>query len=117
MKPIVLILEDNILLAFDLADMVRDELAGEPVVVSSVAAALEIEPESLAFAFLDINVVDGKTYPVARSLIKNGIPFIFVSANERSTLPLDLRNSPSCLKPAERAPLVLQTKALSGAFN
>jgi two-component SAPR family response regulator len=117
MKPIVLIVEDNIILAFELADMVKDELHAEPVVVSKVAEALEIDPESLAFAFLDINVMDGKTYPVARSLLKSSVPFIFVSGNDIISLPADLIDMPFFSKPALKEPLMKMTRSLSNVFN
>jgi CheY-like chemotaxis protein len=117
MKPIVLIVEDNIILSMDMSEMVRDELHAQPVVVSRVAEALEIDAESLSFAFLDINVIDGKTYPLARRLLKKGIPFIFVTGNARDSVPTDLRNMPFFLKPAERIPLIEMTKSLSNAFN
>jgi DNA-binding LytR/AlgR family response regulator len=114
MKPHVLILEDDFLLA---ANLVQDDLKGEPIGISTVAEALQIIPDRIALAFLDIEVRDGKSYPVARKLMENNIPCIIVSGNQQSLLPADLRQLPFLSKPVAAGRLVRLAKALSSAFH
>jgi DNA-binding LytR/AlgR family response regulator len=65
MKPNVLIVEDDFLLAANLEDVVQEDLLAEPIGVSTVAQALEIIPDGVQFAVLDIEVRDGQTFSVA----------------------------------------------------
>jgi two-component SAPR family response regulator len=117
MKPHVLILEDDFLLAAHMEEIVQDDLNGEPIGVSTVAEALEIIPDDIVMAFLDIEVRDGKSYPVARKLINNSIPCIIMSGNEQSSLPEDLKDVPFLSKPVAPGRLVRLTRALSSAFH
>ena len=73
----VLIVEDEMLIAFDLADEV--ERAGGKVIgpFSSVGAALRaLRSESVEGAILDANLADRDIAPVAIALINQGIPVI-----------------------------------------
>ena len=81
MKPNVLIVEDDFIQAANLAEVVQQDLDAEPLAVASVSEALKVIPDNIDLAILDIELVDGKSYPVARKLIHNEIPVIFVSAN------------------------------------
>jgi two-component SAPR family response regulator len=116
MKPHVLILEDNFLLAENLCEVVERHLDGEPVAVSTVSEALGKIPHNIDLAFLDIELADGKSYPAARKLKQNNIPFIFVSGNERASLPDDLKDMPFLSKPVPAGRLVRLYRALSRAF-
>ena len=117
MKPHVLILEDNFFLSQNLAEIVQQELDGEPVAVSTVAEALKCNPDEIAFAFLDIELLDGNSYPAARKLMLHNIPFIFVSGNERASLPEDFKDIPLLSKPVSTGRLVRLSKAMSPVFN
>lgn len=117
MKPHVLILEDDFLLAANLEDIVQQDLKAEPIGVSTISEALKIIPDNLALALLDVEVRDGKSYPVARKLIENCIPFIIVSGNNPTSLPEDLKNSPFLTKPVATGKLVWLAKTLSDAFR
>lgn len=117
MKPHVLILEDNFLLAENLAEIVQEDLKGEPRPVCTVSEALKIIPDDIALAFLDIELLDGKSYPAARKLMQHNIPFIFVSGNERASLPVEFKDIPLLSKPVPAGQLVRLSKALSNAFN
>ena len=94
MKPNVLSVEDDFIQAANLAEVVQQDLDAEPVAVASVTEALKIIPDDIDLASLDIELVDGKSYPVARKLIDNEIPVIFVSANARAFRPDDLKDIP-----------------------
>lgn len=117
MKPHVLILEDDFLLAANLEEVVQEDLKAAPIGVSTVAEALKIIPDDIALAFIDIEVRDGKSYPVARKLLKHSIPCIIVSGNEQSSLPDDLKDVPFLPKPVATGRLVRLAKALSSAFH
>jgi two-component SAPR family response regulator len=93
------------------------ELGGEPVAVATVVEALEIITDHIDFTFLDIELSDGTSYPAAKKLMLNHIPFIFVSGNERVSLPDDFRDLPFLSKPVPCGRLVRLTKALSDVFN
>jgi two-component SAPR family response regulator len=117
MKPHVLILEDNFIILYDIAGLVTESLHAKPLLARSVAAALKLIPDNIAFAFLDIDVLDGVSYPVAQKLVKNHIPFIFLSAKHRNLLPEEFSEAPFLSKPVEGRNLMQLTKSLSNAFE
>lgn len=115
-RPHVLIVEDNFLLSECLVDIVQEDLAAQALTATCVSVALGIIPDDIVLAFLDIEVEDGKTYPAARKLLAHGIPFIFVSGNEPSSLPDDLKETPFLSKPVNQRQLVRLARELSDAF-
>lgn len=117
MKPHVLIVEDDFLQAANLAEVVQQHLDAQPVAVASVSEALKVIPDNIELAILDIEVVDGKSYPAARRLMQNDIPIIFVSANARASLPDDLKEIPFLSKPFVPDNLVRLSKALTPALT
>jgi two-component SAPR family response regulator len=117
MKPHVLILEDNFIISYDIAGLVSESLHAEPVLARSVEAALKLIPDDIAFAFLDIDVLDGVSYPVAQKLVKNHIPFIFLSAKIRTALPEEFSETPFMSKPVDGIDLMQLTKSLTSAFE
>ena len=116
MKPHVLILEDDFLMAANLEEVVQEDLRAKPIGVSTVTEALEIIPDGIVFAVLDIEVRDGQSYQVARKLKESAMPFIFVSGNASSSLPKDLQDVPFLAKPVATGRVVRLAKALTGAF-
>jgi DNA-binding LytR/AlgR family response regulator len=117
MKPHVLILEDNFIISADIADLVTRSLHAMPVVATSVAKALKLVPNDIALAFLDIDVQDGVSYPVAQKLMENKIPLVFVSGKNKALLPDEFRDVPFVSKPAHPRNLVQLAKSLSSAFG
>ncbi len=76
----VLILEDEVLLAMNLQDMLTD--LGHQVmgIATRVDKALTLAHDGdFDFAILDINVAGTLSFPVADILRARGIPFIFAS--------------------------------------
>ena len=116
MKPHVLILEDDFIISFDMAGLVTDTLHATPLVVRSIEEALKLIPDDIAFAFLDIDVLDGKSYPVAQKLMDNHIPFIFLTGENRKLLPEKFSKAPFMSKPVDDKTLVKLTKSLTNAF-
>lgn len=50
-------------------------------------------------ATLNVNLLDGPSYPVADALAEARIPFVFASANNSATLPARFALSPHLSKP------------------
>lgn len=113
MKPTVLIVEDNFFLAADLAELVQEDLKSEPVLARTVKEGHQAVQNNLAIAFLDIELPDGMSYPVARKLVEIGVPVVFISGNDRASVPEDLRNVPFLRKPVVLRHLIILAKALS----
>lgn len=110
----ILILEDDPLIALDLAAIV--EAQGHEVLGSfaSAAAAAEHLDEPLDFALLDVDVADGKSFGFAAALRRRDIPFAFVSGSHRSEIPAYLANALLIPKPYREAAIV-QTLPPRGA--
>jgi DNA-binding LytR/AlgR family response regulator len=98
----VLIVEDEPMVAMDLELTVKEVIAAEIVVVSSVSGARRAMAAPLDFVFLDIEVTDGKTFEIALELQRKEVPFVFVSGAQPETLPPDLRTAPFIPKPFDR---------------
>jgi len=81
----VLIVEDEVFIAAELEDIVRD--AGAEVVGPAMSAhdALRlIENHEITAAILDVRLGDHDSLPVARRLVAAAIPFIFHTGNSDS---------------------------------
>ncbi len=100
----VLIVEDDAFVADQLAALVEDHLECAPIVTASARDALSFV--DVDFGFLDITVKDGQTFDVAQQLLDRGVPFVFVSASDRSRLPAPLADAPFLRKPVA-APALL----------
>jgi DNA-binding LytR/AlgR family response regulator len=99
----VLIVEDEILIVMDLEDMIAAIVPAMIVAKTSVAAAKLALNSHFDFAFLDVDVTNGKTFDVARLLVKKGIAFAFVSGSRRHDLPVELQSVPFISKPYQLA--------------
>ncbi|HEY5794266.1 MAG TPA: response regulator [Bosea sp. (in: a-proteobacteria)] len=97
----VLIVEDDPFIAMDIESAVAEQLgsAAELIVVESVTQAHRASTSKLSCALLDIDVVGGKTFDVAASLLESGTPFAFVSGSTPSEVPEGLRSVPFLRKP------------------
>jgi CheY-like chemotaxis protein len=100
----VLIVEDDAFVADQMDALVEDHLECAPVVTASARDALAFI--DVDFGFLDITVRDGETFAVAERLRERGVPFVFVSASDRSRLPAELAEAPFLRKPVA-APALL----------
>lgn len=100
--PRILIVEDDAFVALDLETIVAQESEAEVVTVASVAAA-ERAAADIDMAILDIDVMDGTTYELARTLHRRHTPFFFVSASRREELPGELKAVPFIAKPYDPA--------------
>ena len=97
----VLVVEDEYLLADELALELAEEGATVLGPVPSVARALALlETEaSLDGAILDVNLGGEPAFPVADALLDRGVPLIFTTGYDSSAIPARFARLPRCEKP------------------
>ncbi len=95
----VLIVEDEFLASIDLESMIYEISPAFVIAKGSVASAKKVLNEPLDFAFLDIDMTNGKTFELAWLLERKGVPFVFTSGASQDELPDDLRILPFIPKP------------------
>ena len=73
-----MLVEDEMLVAMMMKDMLTDLGCGSVIAAASVTRALaSIDAQFFDLAMLDMNLNGDKTYPVADALAARGIPFVF----------------------------------------
>ena len=97
----ILMVEDNPWVGSVLQELIAETAEAEIVVLRSVAAAEKaLAASKFDFAFLDVQVTDGKTYEIAACLMKDEIPFAFMSGfDPHHDIPDSLRKAPVFAKP------------------
>jgi DNA-binding response OmpR family regulator len=102
----ILIVEDDALIAMDLEDELTDR-GFDPVSAATIAHAQQVlESEPLMFVVLDMHLRSETTFEFARELQERGVAFLFLSGNDRSSLPEDLQSSKILEKPVHYDTLV-----------
>ena len=113
----VLVVEDEPLIALEIAAILSD--AGYTVVgpVGSVAQALAlIERSACEAAVIDITLGDDTAEPIARVLSARATPFVTISGYSREQLPATFKNAPLVSKPVRPELLIAEMrKCLSRA--
>jgi DNA-binding response OmpR family regulator len=110
----ILIVEDEIFIAMQLAEIVRDAGAEAAGPAMSAHEALRLfDNNDITGAILDVRLSDGCSLPVAQRLEAAGIPFIFHTGND-DKISSDWPQAPIVKKPA--APRILLA-ALSAAIR
>ena len=99
----ILIVEDEPLIAMDLEMIIIEIVTATVVVKRSVADAKKGLDEALDFAFLDVDVTNGKTFEIAHILERKHVPFVFVSGSPQHQLPSELHSAPFIPKPFHAA--------------
>lgn len=102
----VLVLEDELIIAFALEDMLAD-LGAEVLVANSLAEAQvkAVEPE-LSLAVLDVNVHGLKSYSFAEELVARGVPLIFATGYGDAEHPPQFADTRTLTKPYQRQQLL-----------
>jgi len=106
-SQVVLLVEDEMIIAFDMADQLTDAGFEVDGPYPSNAKALEaIRARRPDVAILDMQLTDGDVFPVARELKSLDVPIVFHSGHAN---PADLKTEfPSaivCTKPCPNAKL------------
>jgi DNA-binding response OmpR family regulator len=98
----ILVVEDDVILAFGYEDMLKDvgaEVIGPAVTVEQ--AERLAATNRISAALLDIRLGDDEVWPVARLLASKGVPFAFCTAHfDRATLPAEWLERRVLTKPA-----------------
>lgn len=103
----VLVVEDEFLLADDLARSLRAEGAVVIGPAPTVEQALKLlEWESVDVAVLDVNLRDSVICPVTRALERRGVPFLLTTGYDAGAVPEEFRDTPRVSKPYDIAEVV-----------
>jgi DNA-binding response OmpR family regulator len=103
----VMIVEDDVLLATDLADNMRE--AGHRVVgpfFSLDAAAEALATHKPDIVVLDIDLRGQRSFPIADTLACANVPFVWLSGSSPDIVPARHRGRPFASKPAAPAALL-----------
>ncbi len=102
----VLVVEDEMLIAMMLEDMLTDlghHVVGvAPNLKSALVMARE---EQFDLAILDINLAGERSFPVAQALQARGLPFLFATGYGPLGLEAPFRDTPTLNKPFHMADL------------
>jgi two-component SAPR family response regulator len=95
-----IIVEDEALIATDLARIIETVGAGEVLTVPTVTTARKcLDRHEVELAVLDIKLPDGDVFEIADRLLQESVPYIFVTAHERTVVPVKHRGAPFVSKP------------------
>lgn len=105
----ILVVEDDYLVAADLAESLEN--AGASVIgpAGSVEEALRLvqeENRQLDGAVLDINLRDARVYPVAELLEAQHVPYIFTTGYDSSAVSKDYAHASRIEKPVDTVQLI-----------
>lgn len=102
----VLVVEDEPLIGMDIEDAVAE--LGHAVVgpIAELDEALELAANApIGCAIIDINIQGGRSYPVADTLLKRGLPLLLLTGYGAHTLPERLHDAARLAKPFTGAQL------------
>jgi CheY-like chemotaxis protein len=110
----ILIVEDEMLLAMNIEDMLLD-LGHEVVgIASRLEPALALAREAdFDVAMLDVNLAGDRSFPVAEALAERGIPFLFATGYGRAGIDEAYRDRPVLQKPFRAGELLAAIEALA----
>ena len=105
-RPHVLVVEDELLIALDVMNMVEDAGCVAVGPCGKVEEAMEeIQHAALDGAVLDVNLPDGRVWPVADLLVEEEVPFILATGYADAEIPQRFLNVARLTKPVSRARL------------
>ncbi|SFV28963.1 Bacteriophytochrome (light-regulated signal transduction histidine kinase) [Devosia crocina] len=108
----VLIVEDQMLIALDLEQILTDSGMNAAATATSLREALVyLGRERPDCAVLDVNLGEESSAPIARHLIEAGIPFIFATGyGERGSISAEFEGVPVVRKPYDTASILTQLR-------
>src|ERR1700730_605828 len=110
----ILIVEDEMMVAMNLEMMITEFVQATVVIEASVAGTKKVLHEDIDFAFLDIDVTNGKTFEIAKILETKHVPFVFVSGSRKEQLPFELQSASFIPKPFYPAQIERVLRAVAG---
>lgn len=105
----LLVVEDEYLVAVELVDLLKAagaEVVGPAGTLEDALDLVERTGHRLDGAVLDINLRDKRVYPVADALSACGVPFVFATGYDLSTVPESYAAVPRCGKPVDQEQLM-----------
>lgn len=115
----ILVLEDNAVIALDTEMLLQDLGAENIIVASDVSEGLAaLDSNRIDLAFLDINLGNETSEPVAQALSEKGIPFAFVTGYDETVTFTDRFPQARIVeKPFDASDLKIAIDALLGNPN
>jgi DNA-binding response OmpR family regulator len=108
----VLIVEDEMLIALMLQDMVSEEGLAVAAIANTLQDGIELaRTADVELAILDINLNGQEAYPVAEILRARGIPFVFSTGYGGASLRPEYKGAPRLMKPYQQDSLTAAIKA------
>ncbi|MBB6091680.1 DNA-binding NtrC family response regulator [Povalibacter uvarum] len=114
----LLVVEDDYLVASDLASTLQEygaEVIGPVGTVEGALALIDEEGENLAAAVLDINLHGERAFGIADVLNARHVPFVFVTGYSAGSIPTPYADHPRCDKPVDMRQLVRVLRELTAA--
>jgi DNA-binding response OmpR family regulator len=105
----ILVVEDDYMIATDLALELEEsgaEVVGPAASVKDALELIDIHGDQLDCASLDVNVQGQRVFPVVDELIARDVPIVLSTGYDTRVLPMEYRSLPHCEKPVETAVLV-----------
>lgn len=103
----VLVVEDEVLIALMLQDMLADAGLKVEAVANSLDDGIDMATNaSVDLAVLDINLNGEEVYPIAEILRGRGIPFVFSTGYGAGGVRSDFDGTPRVVKPFQQDLLV-----------
>ena len=104
----VLVVEDEVIVAWLLEDMLADLGCAVVGPAANVNQALAmIDAAAIDVAVLDVNLNGEMSYPIADALAARGVPFVFVTGYDKNRMLDGYRTFPVLQKPFHRAELTV----------
>lgn len=114
----VLIVEDEMLIALMLQDMVAEAGLVVAAIANTLRAGVELaEREDVQLAILDINLNGEEAYPVAEILRARHIPFIFSTGYAGASVRPEYQGAPRLIKPYQQEMLTAAIAAALGSVG
>jgi DNA-binding NtrC family response regulator len=113
----LLVVEDEFIIAIDLAQTLEDlgaEVVGPAGSVRDALDLVKSQGDRLDGAVLDVNLRDQQVFPVADALAERGVPFVFTTGYDTIVTPERHAAVPRCEKPVDKASLV---RLFSGSLS
>lgn len=112
----VLLVEDQIIVAMEMEDILRGFGCAVVGPVGTLEAAIRLAREAvLDAAILDVDLDGQKVFPVAEELQARGIPFVLATGYGESSLPENWRGLRRLTKPFRREHIEAIMRSLSDA--
>jgi DNA-binding NtrC family response regulator len=105
----VLLVEDEYMIAFDLAQWLEElgmQVIGPAASVADALQLIKANGDKIDGALLDINLRGERVYPVAEALAAKGLPFAFTSGYDDVVVAAPFSSAQRYEKPVDRVQVI-----------